>query len=73
MPSMWPTHGEAVHGYLQTSATVQKFYECLLRGEEYTDGCWEEWQNNHPADLAARGVGAQGGASGGAGRGSCFK
>ncbi|KAL3131052.1 hypothetical protein ABBQ38_15563 [Trebouxia sp. C0009 RCD-2024] len=58
---------------VKTSATVQKFYECLLRGEEYTDGCWEEWQNNHPADLAAKGGGAQGGASGGGGRGSCFK
>ncbi len=60
---------------VQVSAIVQRFYECLLHGDEYTDGCWEDWQNNHPADLAARGVqqgGAAGGA-GGAGRGNCFK
>lgn len=59
---------------MQTSATVQKFYERLLRGDEYSDGCWEEWQTNHPADLAARGVG-QGVASGavGAGGGNCYK
>jgi hypothetical protein len=60
--------------YLQVSSIVQRFYECLLRGDDYKDSCWEDWQNNHPADLAARGV-QQGGAAGvgGAGRGNCFK
>ncbi|DBA72022.1 TPA: hypothetical protein ACH3X2_14301 [Trebouxia sp. C0005] len=56
---------------VKVSAIVQRFYECLLRGDDYKDGCWEDWQNNHPADLAARGV-QQGGAAGG-GRGNCFK
>ena len=58
---------------VQVSAIVQKFYECLSRGDEYKDDCWEDWQNNHPADLAARGVPQGGAAGGGAGRGNCFK
>ncbi len=75
MPSSWLLlnvrgRGSAI-GAMQVSAIVQRFYECLLRGDDYKDGCWEDWQNNHPADLAARGV-QQGGAAGG-GRGNCFK
>ena len=56
---------------VQVSAIVQRFYECLLHGKEYSDSCWEEWKNNHPAELAAKG-GHQGGAAG-TGRGNCFK
>ena len=57
---------------MQVSKVVQKFYECLMRGEEYTDDAWEVWEKSHPADVAARSPQKSGAAMGG-GRGNCFK
>ena len=57
---------------MQVSKVVQKFYECLMRGEEYTDDAWDLWEKNHPADVAARSPQKSGAAMGG-GRGNCFK
>lgn len=58
---------------LQVSKVVQKFYECLMRGEEYTDDAWQVWESSHPADVAAKSP-SKGGAATGAGRGgNCYK
>lgn len=53
----------------QVSKVVQKFYDCLIRGEEYQDDAWEAWQKGHPAEVGS----AQKAAATGAGRGNCFK
>ena len=62
---------------MQTSQIVAAYYECLKRGDEYSDGAWQRWHQDgddwqyskeptsEPSQAApSRGQG---------GRGDCFK
>lgn len=48
---------------MQTSRVVKAFYECLARGEEYTDTAWDDWQKLHPSSAPTATQAGQGGNS----------
>ncbi|KAK9826266.1 hypothetical protein WJX74_003930 [Apatococcus lobatus] len=49
---------------VKASAVVRRFYQCLVHGEEYSDGAWELWQEKHPSEVTAATMAASSGAVG---------